>query len=346
MIHLKLEVQDEPLDRRLQRAIELEHATIPTYLYSLYSLNASNPAIQGIILSVVQEEMLHFGLACNVLNAIDGAPCIDKPDFIPTFPGHLPGGVDSGLIVHLKRFSLDHVHNTFMAIEEPETPLRFPDCPAVASDEELAATAISRTAPAEPNVTIGAYYTKIMNDIIAGGQSLFKGNPARQVAGPFGLFKVHDVPSAVKAITTIIDQGEGTSKSPQDGDGEVAHYYRFEEIWRGRQLLPVPGTTCYCFDAQHPVPFDPKGVLPVIDNPSAARYPPNTQAHYLNDNFNYAYTSLLKVLHLTFNGQPNRLEASIGLMHSLRELAMEMMTTPFNTEGNAGPSFEYQPVNP
>ncbi len=49
---------------------------------------------------------------------------------------------------------------------------------------------------------------------------------------------------------------------------------------------------------------------------------------------------------MTFNGQPNRLESAIGVMHSLRELAMEMMAIPFSDEGNAGPSFEYQPVNP
>src|SRR6185437_7158337 len=126
---------DQPggLEKALQKAIELEHATLPPYLYSYYSLGADNYAagspnaeIANIILSVIKEEMLHFAIACNILNAIGGAPCIDKPDFIPVYPGPLPGGVESNLVVHLKRFSREHDHDTFMVIEEPETPLHFP----------------------------------------------------------------------------------------------------------------------------------------------------------------------------------------------------------------------------
>ena len=61
----------------LQQAVELEHATIPLYLYALYSLvPGKNDAIAAIIQSVVVEEMLHMTLACNVLNAIGGAPDI------------------------------------------------------------------------------------------------------------------------------------------------------------------------------------------------------------------------------------------------------------------------------
>lgn len=95
------------------------------------------------MLSVIMEEMLHFALAGNILNAIDGHPAIDKSDFIPQFPGHLPGGVDASLTVHLRRFSKEHVFHTFMEIEQPETPLNFPTA-------ELAARIVS----------IGEYYTK------------------------------------------------------------------------------------------------------------------------------------------------------------------------------------------
>ena len=45
----------------LHRAIELEHATVPLYLYALYSLDPNeSPAIAQIIQSVVVEEMLHM----------------------------------------------------------------------------------------------------------------------------------------------------------------------------------------------------------------------------------------------------------------------------------------------
>ena len=342
MIYLKPQVLaalDSPggLQSVLQNAIELEHATIPTYLYSLYSLGNSNQQIQSLVLSVVIEEMLHFALACNILNAIGGAPAIDKPEFIPTYPGPLPGGVESGLVVHLKRFSLDHVHDTFMAIEEPEHPLNFPVAAA-----------------AEQAMTIGQFYSRIDQEIVKAGQGIFTGDRSRQVTSGFPsteLFAVTDVASASKAIDLIKEQGEGTSTSPLDPEHDLAHYYRFAEIWHGKTLVPVhdppPGTPDnqkYRYEG-NPIPFDAAGVIPVIDNPKASRYPASTQAHYLNDNFNNTYTNLLRALHLTFNGRPDRIDSAIAIMHSMRELAMEMMTVPFDDEGHAGPSFEYRPVN-
>jgi hypothetical protein len=332
-----LDSLDQPrgLHHALQTAIKLEHATLPTYLYSLYSLGDDNREIANLILSVILEEMLHFGLACNILNAIDGSPKIDVPGFIPDFPGPLPGGIESGLRVHLKRFSREHDFDTFMVIEEPENPLNFP-----------------AAALAEKPLTIGEYYTEVQKRIVHAGEGIFTGNPARQVSGPLSLFAVKDVASAVKAITLIKEQGEGTSTSPLDPEHELAHYYRFAEIYHGRKLVavpnPPPGTPDdqkYRYDGA-PIPFNKDKVLPVIDDPKQSKYPPTTQAHYLNDNFNYAYTSMLKSLHLVFNGQPDRLNSAIALMHSMRELAMEMMTSPLGNGLNAGPSFEYQPVNP
>jgi Ferritin-like len=346
---------DKPggVQRALQKAIELEHATLPPYLYAYYSLGADNYAagtanlgIANLILSVIQEEMLHFAIACNILNAIGGSPCIDKSDFIPDYPGPLPGGVESNLVVHLKRFSLQQDLDTFMTIEEPEDPLHF---------RALAMT--------ETQVTIGQYYAKIKDKIAELGQGIFTGDPSRQVLGggfpSSELFPIRSVADAGKGIEIIQQQGEGTTTSPLDPDGiprsenQFAHYYRFAEIYHGHELQavpnPPPGTPpdqLYRYDGA-PIPFDESKVLPVIDNPSASKYPPNTQAHYLNNNFNYAYTSLLKSLHHAFNGHPDYLKAAIRLMHSLRELALEMMTSTRLPNGeNPGPSFEYQPINP
>ena len=112
------------LQQALQNAIELEHATLPTYLYAMYSLDQSeNSEIYGLIRSVVMEEMSHFGLACNILNAIGGSPAIDTPEFVPSYPGPLPCGVEDQLTVPLAPFSIDLVKNVFMVIEEPEDPV-------------------------------------------------------------------------------------------------------------------------------------------------------------------------------------------------------------------------------
>ena len=185
----------------LQRAIELEHATLPTYLYSYYSLGSDfNKPLASLMFSVIFEEMLHFCIACNVLNAIGGSPCIDKPDFIPTFPGRLPGGVETKLKVHLKKFSKQHVKNTFMEIEEPEKPIEPP-----------IRTMTAGVPAAEINLTIGQYYQAILGEL---ENQPFHGDPSKQVVRVFPnaeLFPVTDFYSARKAIVIIADQGEGTS---------------------------------------------------------------------------------------------------------------------------------------
>jgi hypothetical protein len=324
----------------LQKTIELEHATLPVYLYSYYSLGTDNQEVASIVFSVIFEEMLHFALACNILNAIGGSPAIDDPNFIPKYPGPLPGGVEAELTVNLKRMSKQHVHDTFMVIEEPEHPLNFP---------------VLAAGLAKP-LTIGEFYTQILEEIKKAGPGIFKhGKSGRQVTGVFSkseLFKVTDFDSAKRAIDLIKEQGEGTTTSPLDPQKEPAHYYKFAEIYHGKTLQripnPPPGTPPdkQFFYGVPPISFDETKVLPVIDDPAQLKYPPTSQAYHLNDNFNYTYTSMLKALNLTFNGQPARLDSAIALMHSMRELAMEMMTVQFSPGVNAGPSFEYQPVNP
>src|SRR5579862_1466980 len=77
------------LKESLQWAVELEFATIPVYLSGMWSIEQQSGEVYNLINSVVLEEMLHLGLACNMLVAIGGKPEITPP----TYPGGLPGGV-------------------------------------------------------------------------------------------------------------------------------------------------------------------------------------------------------------------------------------------------------------
>ena len=133
---------------------------------------------------------------------------------------------------------------------------------------------------------------------------------------------------------------------------ELAHYYRFAEIWHGKELVPnphappdAPADQKYIYGGPA-IPFNPHDVWPAVANPKAALYPAGSKARYACDTFNYTYTGLLKVLHLTFNGQPHQLSAAIGLMESLKAQAMDMMAIELGNGTHAGPSFEYQPINP
>jgi hypothetical protein len=330
--------QDEPdpaaIATALQHAIELEHATIPTYLYSLYSLvPGKNDDIAEIIQSVVVEEMLHMTLACNVLNAIGGSPEIDTPGFIPIFPGPLPGGVADQLTVHLRPFSMAQLE-TFLAIEEPETPQKY---------ESFAATG---------TLTIGLFYAAISRAIGQVGGGLFVAGPRNQVGPDLmdGAVVVRDVASAQHAIDIIVEQGEGTKTSPEEVFGtDYAHYYRFQEIQRGRRLVYDPVAHTYRFSGA-PVEFDPTGVYAIPQDPAAGDY--QGQQAFENDTFNYTYTSLLKALHLMVNGADSQIQfnRALGLMMSLKGQARAMMAGLPNPDPTArelvGPSFEYQRVNP
>ena len=322
----------------LQQAIELEHATIPPYLYALDSLDvARNGEIAAIIQSVVIEEMLHMTLSSNVLNALGGAPVIDAPHFIPTYPGALPGGVESDLIVNLAPFSMTQLE-TFLQIERPEDPLDFR----------------SAALAQEPTITIGEFYTAISDAIAVLGDEAFAVPPRNQI-GPDLMPEsviVTDVATAQQAIGTIIEQGEGTSSSPEEqvGDG-FAHYYRFMQIQKGRKLVKVPGATApsdqYAY-AGDPVVFDAAGVFPIATNPATPGYPTGSVQAFANDNFNYTYTALLGALHALFNGDTSQeqMNRSIGLMMSLKGQARAMVAGIPDPGVFTGPSFEYQPVNP
>ncbi len=88
------------LKQNLQLAIELEHATIPPYLYALYSIrDACNLEVAGLIRSVVLQEMLHMAIDCNVLNAIGGQPRLGATALIPSNTGPRPGGGEGHLRV-------------------------------------------------------------------------------------------------------------------------------------------------------------------------------------------------------------------------------------------------------
>jgi hypothetical protein len=321
----------------LQSAVKLEHSTIPLYLYALYSLDAAkNRDIVNIIQSVVVEEMLHMTLAANVLNALGGSPQIDTPHFIPSYPGPLPGGVESDLIVHLAPFTADQL-GTFLQIEQPEDPLQIRNDPPAQDD----------------GTTIGQFYLAINNALAQLPPGSFCTPPRNQVGPDLmdGAVVVTDLNTAQQALNIIIEQGEGSTTSPEESpsSSEPAHYYRFLQIERAAMLQAAPHRNPPWAYNGAPVLFDAGGVYPLPTDPKAKNYPAGSAQAHANDTFNYTYTALLKALHLLFNGanNTNQMNVAIGLMMSLKGQAKAMMAgIPNASAPNTGPSFEYQTVNP
>jgi hypothetical protein len=324
------------LRHKLQTAIELEHATIPPYLYALYSIKQDcNLEVAALVRSIVIQEMLHMSLDCNVLNAIGGRPKIDDPRFIPSYPGNLPGTVEDSLIVPLAPLSKQLVHDVFMVIEEPEHT-------------------VDGTDPPPDGVTIGQFYQHIKDEIVALGQTgnIFTGKHSRQLVTGFPELQnqgVVDQASALAAIDLIIDQGEGTTTSPLDPEHELAHYYKYAEIYHGRKLIPNPdtsqcATTPWVFKG-HPIAFDPAGVYPVISNPAIGSYQGKPRLNDLNLTFNAAYSDLLRKLHQVFNGKPDWLGPALLTMQNLKSQAQLLMSQEVVPGQTAGPTFQYLPAS-
>ena len=132
--------------------------------------------------------------------------------------------------------------------------------------------------------------------------------------------------------------------SPLDPEHELAHYYRFAEVYYGKKLIPnpdpSPGEPNYVYGG-HAIDFDSTAVWPVIANPQGASYEPDTKAFKLNQAFNRTYTNLLGTLQQAFSGEPDRLAPAITFMESMQEQALVLMTTEVVPGQTAGPTFDY-----
>lgn len=321
----------EELHDLVNDAIRLEHATIPAYLSAYFSLMpGTNQAIADIIRGIVIEEMLHMSIAANLLIAIGGAPKIDDPAFIPTYPGTLPMNVGHGVVVGLEPCS-GRLIQTFMQIEEPEQPLVF----------EAALDA------AEPVATIGAFYQELLDKLQSLGAGAFIGDFERELTGTRWftdeLQPITDFESAKSAVEIIVVQGEGTTQSPNDAEGELAHYYLFSQIAEGRLLVQAPnGAWSY---SGAPISIDSSGVYPMAKNARSADYAQGTRARQVADVFNMTYSDLLRALHRTFNGEKGQIDTAMGLMYDLRFAAQDVLGTPNpNGPGVCGLPFEYAAV--
>jgi hypothetical protein len=193
--------------------------------------------------------------------------------------------------------------------------------------------------------TIGDFYEAVAQLIAELGESIFTGDPSRQVTGWFGpdqLFAVTSVETAQKAIEIIVTQGEGTATDPSGGPASLAHYYRFEEIARGQTLtLDLPEAPFYSWGPP-PIVLDEAGVWNIVDNAPDVPLPIDSAVATFSRQCDQTFSALVDALQETFTGNPQHLDAAIGLMYSLRLQAQELVAMPIpGLEANAGPRFLY-----
>lgn len=321
-----VELMAAPVDSRdtswlresLQSAVELELSTLPVYLSGMWSIKNQSGEVYDLVKSVALEEMLHLGLACNMLKGLGGTP-----KFVaPVYPGHLPGGVLPKLDVYLGGLNPTTL-DMYMAIEEPEHPLSpaETDYPTIGMFYDAIATVFQTLSPRISTKGQLAVTLSVPNP---DGASTTITEPLTVIAS---------LTDALQAMKTIKDQGEGTAKSPDSSEfgGELAHYYRFGEIRYGHKFVEVNGTWDYTGD---PVPFP--DCYPVA-KVSPGGYPELPASK----KFNAAYSQLLTHLQDAWTGgDENTLDAAIGIMAQLYLLAAPIVATPLpDGSGNYGPDF-------
>ena len=324
------------MKQTLQAAVTLEFATIPPYLCALWSIKDElDPAAESIR-EIVQEEMLHMALTCNMLAAIGGEPQICTPGHVATYPAHLPGDVHPDLIVSLSRLS-DASLKCFLTIERPSL---FPSNVERGPEDD-----------APPDRSIGDFYDCILKGFQQ-EQNQFEAMMVvdHQITGPLAWQVIRNVKNVEGAIGLIKRQGEGVTERPVDRRTKnYAHYFRFMEILRRQKLRWDAKSQKHIYDQKLAFPdawpmarvprggYQEKQVDPAVWN--------------LLNRFDTAYSDLLRLLQeaWTLDGQSALIRA-IAKMFELQNYAKPLMQIPIpnkKIKGIAqhyGPCFRYTPL--
>jgi hypothetical protein len=311
------------LKESLQSAVELEFFTLPPYLAALWSIKADDPNASEVAESIrghiAREEMLHMGLVCNLLVAIGETPKINTDDAVPIYPDTLPGDVNPDITVSLQGLSRKAVE-TFLKIEYPEG----------------GPVAVERFASSS---TIGAFYSAIQNAFERLQPVL---SQERQLERPsLGLIKITSLDEVQQKIQLIKRQGEGSKMSPEDtGPNDLAHYYRFAEIYQGKKLRKDSVTGMWRFDGD-PVPFPEVWPMAEIPPGGYKREDVSEEVWQLIEQVDQRYTRMLDDLQEAWkNGAISRLMASVSKMFTLQEPSQSLMQIPIPSGGgNYGPCF-------
>ena len=362
----------EQLKQYLYVAMQLEHATIPPYLTTAYTAKAEvNKASIDIFTAVAKEEMLHLTLAGNLLNAIGGKPDLSGDGFVPNYPCHLPDG-ETDFQVSILKFSGDAI-DTFLNIERPAPPegsksetanVRTHGNIKYVEKNELRKQTRGTGRGILPHVTaqssqgqtlelhywsIGEFYHGIRNGFThlndkLGAKNLFVGDKSKQInpkyyfSGGGDLTAIFDLETAQAAIDLISAQGEGYTDETCDMGGELAHYYRFEQIAKGAYYQegdsphqPTGNAFSRDYSAAYPIKKDAK-IADYTAYPEIQR-----QARLCNGR----YKRFLEKLTSAFNGKPDLFASTYKDMYQIKRDMEYLIRNPLADTGeNAAPTFE------
>lgn len=320
----------DALRESLQMAATLEFATVPPYLCALWSIKHELDPAAVSIREIVQQEMLHMGLVCNMLVAVGGTPQITSA--VPSYPTALPGGVHKGLQVKLAGLSRSTLED-FMWIERPVKGVQ------EANPHKQAATTSKDPVADE---TIGEFYDSIKAAFVHYRPQL---SLDHQITGPLAWRSVATVEDVEETIELIKTQGEGSAEKPTGDRGSLSHYYRFREVYEGHELIwnrskrVLEGGKAIAFPDVWPMGKVPKGGYREEDV--------TRDEWHLIDGFDDTFTTLLDQLQSAWTergGQAFFIRA-IATMFELERYAKPLMQIPIPKDRERrtyGPCFRYK----
>jgi len=344
----------EQLLHLLYEAAELEHTLMCTYLYAVFSLRngeaeglsqAESEAVarwRGVILNVAIEEMSHLTAVWNITSALGGAPRFGRGNF-PLEAGTLPAGI----VVKLAPFA-EAVIQHFVHLERPAQSTE-PEGQGFSPERtfERGVKSARLTPMALDYETVGAFYATLGAQLHAfvehHGETLsFVGDPALQLSPAelqlAGAQPVVCMKTALRAFSTIVEQGEGAPEHSDD-----SHYQKFLGIRREYAALKAKNAA-----------FEP--AFPAARNPVLR--PPLGRADrvWIEDELagrtvdlaNTGYALMLRLLAYTYlaprptTEKALAVDIALGLMRAvtpLAERAARLPAGPSNPHCNAGMSF-------
>lgn len=295
------------LQAHAQDAVELELFTIPAYLCAYHSIVQSRSKAAAdaaeALRTVVNQEMMHLELVCNLCNALGCGPRLTGAA-APRYPGRVPYKRHD-VEIALGPATPDQIQR-FMAIELPASRSPYaapPDLP-----------------PQKAYETIGAFYGAVahgLGAVYGDGGAPWPAGVHEQVYGNFAEdgSPITDLASATAALELVVRQGEGTATDPGDGTpGELAHYYQLQG------MLSQLG---------------PDDLRPMIRNAAGVTWAPRGAA--LLDFFDAAYSHVLRLLEASFNGRA-RIGPTVGMMWAvINALAAHVVEVPYQAAGDDAP---------
>jgi hypothetical protein len=346
----------DALNYMLREAAEIEHAICCQYLFAAFSLKTSLD--EGLsesqlrmverwrqtILEIATQEMLHLALVNNMLIAIGGSPCFQRPN-LPQQGRRYPPGVQFALVPFSER-ALRH----FLYLERPEgITLDDPELTESLRESEPIVSEQDIVPRPQDFSTVGELYRSIEDGFERlverhGEEWVFIGDEYAQASPQTfqwpELVVVKDLESVTHAIDEIVEQGEGPRGKWRD-----AHYGRLlvvlGELLTEKKAGPdfEPARPVIAAHCRHPVDT-PEG--PLISDPTTAR---------VMDAFNVAYEVLLYTLTRYFahgHEDEDQLQtlASVAvrlMVEVVAPLGPVLTTLPVGSEypgKTAGPSFE------